>query len=118
MRIFNAVLAAACITLTVASAAPDASARGFHGGFHGGFHRGFHRGHSHWGHSHWGHRFHRWGFRSHVGYRYGFHRWGYRHYGYRVGYRPYRVAVNVAPRACPAGFHLGYLGRFCHPNRY
>jgi hypothetical protein len=103
MRILNLALAAAALTLTLASTAPDASARGFHGGFH---------------HSHWGHRFHQWGFRSHFGYRhfhYGY-RWGHR-WGYRYGYRSYGVNVAAAPRVCPPGTHLGYLGRFCHPNR-
>ena len=111
MRILNAVLAAAAVTFAVASVAPDASARGFHGG-------GFH------GH-HWGGHFHRWGFRSHFGHRYSFyrhwhygHRWHYRwHYRYaHFGYRSYRVAYDTA--ACPPGYHLGYLGRYCHPNRY
>jgi len=70
-----------------------------HFGHRGGFHRhfGFHR--------HWGHR---WGFHRHWGHRWGFHRhWGYRVHGY--GYGGFR-------RACPVGYHLGYLGRFCHPN--
>jgi len=40
------------------------------------------------------------------------HHWGYRHNGHRWGYSSYRVA-----RACPPGTHLGYRGRYCHPNR-
>jgi len=97
MRVLTALVAAATLTAAMASAAPDASAYGF---------RGFH-------HSHWGHHFHRWGFRWHSSYR-----WHYRyHWGYRYGSRPYSVAINTAPRACPPGTHLGYLGRYCHPNR-
>ena len=84
MRILNTVLAATALTLSLASTVPEASARGW---YH---------------HSHWSHHYRHWGFRSHVGYRWG-HRWGYRHYG--------------VSRVCPPGSHLGYLGRYCHPNR-
>ena len=52
----------------------------------------------------------RWSYRYHwhrsVHYS---HHWGHR-YGY--GFRSYRVT-----RSCPPGTHLGYAGRFCHPNR-
>jgi hypothetical protein len=65
----------------------------------------------------WGHRYggYRWG-----GYRWGGYRWG----GYR---RPVVMGggVNIgggvigggAPRTCPPGTHLGYMGRFCWPDR-
>jgi len=39
-------------------------------------------------------------------------------WGYRYHFEGYRhVGVASAPRVCQPGFHLGYLGKFCWPNR-
>lgn len=105
-KIFSALAAAGMVASLTAA---PAEARWFGGGFHHGFHH-FHYGH--WGHR-WSYHYHyRWAYHyhcSHWGYHY---HWGYRHYGYRpLGYR-----VAIGGRACPPGTHLGYLGRFCHPN--
>ena len=132
----NALRKTLTIALTVAtlglgalSTAPDASAHGFfhggHGGHGGGFHHGFGRvghrfGWEHhrfgWGRGYgWGHE-HRWGY--HWCFHHGCeHRWGYHWGGYR---RVAEIGViesgPVAPE-CPAGTHLGRLGKYCWPNR-
>ena len=109
--------AAATITLSVAALTP-ASAH-FHGG-HGGFghfhsHFRFHERSRMGSHAHWRHGWrHRWCFRGRCGRRFG---WGSRyHFHYRVASGESAVA---APRGVgpPAGFHLGYLGKHCWPNR-
>lgn len=109
MRLLKTILVAAGMTLAVASTAPEASAHGFHRHFGG--HWGHHGGH-HWGHR-WGHH---WGWGRHWRYHYHY-RYGYR-WHHRFGYRSWGYAVASGPRVCPAGTHLGYLGRFCHPNRF
>jgi hypothetical protein len=124
-------LTAATLGFGAIAAPPSASAHGY-GHFHRDFGRVGHRfgwgHHFGWGHNHrfgWGvgHRcFYHWG--CHRG---GEHRWGYHWRGYR---RIGEAAVGAveAPRAieaprvvvapsCPAGTHLGYLGKYCWPNR-
>ncbi|WP_210162535.1 hypothetical protein [Methylocapsa acidiphila] len=114
MRLLKSLVVAASLALSVAALSSEAFARGFHHShrshhFHH-FHHGFHR-HGHFGH--WGRHFHHYHHRFHH-YRYHYHyRYGY-HYHWR--HHSYGVAVSGAPRACPPGYHLGYLGRYCHPN--
>jgi hypothetical protein len=99
-------LTVATLGLGAISTAPDASAHGHHG--HPGHHH--HPGH-HFGH-HGGHGFGR------VGHRFGWaHRRHGRGFGHHWGYHwgGYRRSSDEA--VCPAGEHLGYLGKHCWPNR-
>jgi hypothetical protein len=108
---------AAAVTLSFAALTP-ASAH-WHGGF-GHFHSHFHfHEHGRFGfHEHW---------RFHAHWRYGeHHRWCFHwrycgpHYGWRHPYRyhvGYAAPVVAEAPACPVGFHLGYLGKHCWPNR-
>ena len=123
-KLRNLIAAAAALTLSFAALTPASAhfniGRGGFGHFHGHF-----RFHEHWRfgfHEHWRSRFH-------EHWRYGWHHrlcfhwrycgphyggnWRY-HYHYGVGYSA--PVVAEAP-VCPVGFHLGYLGKHCWPNR-
>jgi len=105
LKKFLSIVAVVSALGASALATAPSSAHGFEH-FHG-FHH-FHHWHHHW-HSHWG--FHwRSHWRFHPIHR---HVWGYRYHF--EGYR--HVGVASAPRVCQPGFHLGYLGKFCWPNR-
>ena len=125
---------AALLTLATlgAGALQTSSAEAHVWGRGGGFHPGFGRV-GHWG-GHFGYG-HRWGFgyghgwghhwcfhggfcgpRPIVGTRYN-HRWAYSWGGYRPAVAVGEVSVAPVARVCPAGTHLGYLGKHCWPNR-
>ena len=95
------------------------------GGHGGGFHHGFGLVGHHFGWEHhrfgWG-RGYGWGHEHRSGYHWCFHhgcehRWGYHWGGYRrVAEIGVGESVPIKPE-CPEGTHLGYMGKYCWPNR-
>lgn len=53
-------------------------------------------------------------FRHFHTHHYRWHTWHRYHFWHRYYYRNY---ATTSGSACPAGYHLGYLGRRCWPNR-
>jgi len=112
-KIRNLIAAFATAVSLGAAALTPASAH-FHFG-HGGFghFHGHFRGHDHWRfrfHEHWRVGRHCWHCGPRLGWRYHFHN------RYRLAYGATVVAAPTVA-ACPTGFHLGYLGKHCWPNR-
>jgi hypothetical protein len=100
MKAPSKIIAAVLALSTLGGVATSADAHPIHTSGHLGGHINVHvtGGHvwRHYGYRHFGVRHYAW------------HRWGYRRYG--TGF------YSAAPRVCPPGQHLGYMGRYCWPN--